>query len=61
MLTISDLKKWLKKPGNTKAKLAYLLQYETTQTIEKWILRGQIPFREQDRVSKLIIEDGVKK
>ena len=43
METISILKKWLKKDGNTKAKLAYLMGYESSLVIDKWLSRQEIP------------------
>ena len=37
------LERWLKKKGNSKSKLAYLLGYKSSSTISNWITRGSIP------------------
>lgn len=40
---IKELKSWLKKPGNSSAKIAYLLGYRTGTTVSNWIYRNSIP------------------
>lgn len=40
---IRQLKAWLKKPGNSEAKLAFLLNYKSTSTIRNWLSRKSIP------------------
>lgn len=37
------LKQWLKKSGNSNAKLAYLLGYKSGSTISNWLTRKTIP------------------
>lgn len=49
---INELIRWLKK--NNKAKLAYLLGYNNTQTIDGWIKTESIPSYQIDRVMKII-------
>ena len=50
---MQTLKKWLKQPGNSKAKMATLLGYESSTTINNWLTRGRIPKREIERVEKI--------
>lgn len=40
---LKQLKNWLKKPGNSNAKLAYLLGYKSGSTITNWLARKSIP------------------
>lgn len=40
---LKKLKAWLKKPGNSKSKLAYLLGYKSSSTITNWLSRKSIP------------------
>ena len=50
METLKQVKRWLNAPGNTKAKLAGLLGYETSAAITQWIKRGWVPERVKQRV-----------
>ena len=54
MEALKKLKKWLKLPGNSKAKLAYLLEYETSTAISQWIVRNHIPKYQQAQVLEII-------
>ena len=40
---LAQLKRWLKKPGNSNVKLAYLLGYKSATTISNWLARGSVP------------------
>ena len=48
------LKTWLKKPGNSFARVAVILGYKDSAPIRQWIARGKIPSYQQDRVKQLI-------
>ncbi len=54
MSTIAKLKAWLKKPGNSKALLAGKLGYDTSNAVEKWVVRGRIPRHQEARVLEII-------
>lgn len=54
---IEKLNKWLKKPGNTKAKLASILGYGSSETISRWIERKRIPVHQQVRLSLILKGD----
>ena len=54
---ITVLKKWLNKPGNSKAKLATILGYGTSETISRWIERNRIPYHQQVRLSLILKGD----
>lgn len=56
--TVSKLTAWLKQPGNTQAKLAYLLGYETSNVVTQWIKRERIPKHAEWRVLEIIDKDG---
>jgi len=51
---LKELKAWLKRPGNTHAKLAYLLNYSSGATISNWISRKSIPVYVQPRLKKIL-------
>lgn len=40
---LKRLKKWLSRPGNSNAKLAYLLNRKSGSTISNWLTRKSIP------------------
>ena len=40
---IEQINQWLSEPGNTKSKLASLLHYNSTATIDYWISNGRVP------------------
>lgn len=40
---LKELKHWLKQDGNSTIKLAYMLNYKTSTTINNWIARKRIP------------------
>lgn len=48
------IKKWLKKEGNTEAKLAYALGYTSSTAITMWFKRNSIPSYMKQRVKELI-------
>ena len=54
---VKKLEKWLKKPGNSKAKLATILGYGTSETISRWIERNRIPYHQQVRLSLILKGD----
>lgn len=54
MNLLSELKKWLSKPGNTKAVLASELNYKGDSTIAKWLSRKSIPYHKQAEVRRAI-------
>lgn len=55
------LEKWLGKPGNTKAKLAVILDYENTDAISQWVRRGRIPKYLEIRVLGAVNDHHAKK
>lgn len=58
--TLSKLESWLKVPGNTKAKLAYLLGYKTSNAISVWISRQKIPRQAELHFLKFIRKEKKK-
>jgi hypothetical protein len=48
------IKKWLKKEGNSEAKLAYALGYTSSTAITMWFKRNNIPNYMKERVKELI-------
>ena len=40
---IKKLKKWLQKPGNSRAKLAFLLEIKSSSNIDYWIKEESVP------------------
>lgn len=57
---ISDLKIWLEKDNNSKAKLAVKLGYKSSAAIQMWLLRDSIPDWQIERVEKIIKSKGGK-
>ena len=57
MKLLKQVQTWCAQPGNSKAKLAGLLGFETSSMISNWIARGEIPKRHVERI-KIVI--GVK-
>jgi len=53
-MLVNELKAWLKKKGNTKTEIAWLLKYKSTSVIDKWLRTGLIPQREVMRVTEII-------
>jgi ABC-type uncharacterized transport system ATPase subunit len=51
---VKSLKKWLKKAGNSYAKVAVLLGYEDSASIRQWIRRNSIPNYQKERVRQII-------
>lgn len=60
MTVLQELKKWLKTPGNSEAKLAVMLGYRDGAAIKAWVRRKRVPNARMDQVQK-IIEKGVRK
>lgn len=60
MKAITLVKAWLRKPGNTKAKLAVRLGYETSNAISKWVERDSIPKHQESRVLLILGASHVK-
>jgi hypothetical protein len=54
MKLLNELKKWLKKSGNSEAKLAVALGYRDAAPIKQWVRRGRIPTYQQDRVTEIV-------
>lgn len=52
--TIHKLEKWLARDGNTPAKLAFLLGYQTTATIQVWIKNKKVPRIAERHVLEII-------
>lgn len=55
---IAEVKRWLAKPGNTKAVLSSRLGYETTDALSKWLSRNRIPQHRHADVRRAIATDG---
>ena len=53
---LDRLHQWLAIPGNTTAKLAAILGYKTSQTIENWISRSGIPYNRQKQLGEYFDE-----
>lgn len=51
---INQLKKWLNKPENSTAKLAYLLGYKSGSTISNWIARDSIPGHKTKELTRIL-------
>ncbi len=51
---VKQLKRWLKKPGNSYARVAVLLGYEDSASIRQWIRRNSIPRYQKERVKQII-------
>ncbi len=56
MILLTELKKWLKKEGNSEARLAVLLGYRDAAPIKQWIRRKSIPSYQIERVRKIVTE-----
>jgi len=53
---LSDLKRWLKKDGNSEARLAAILGYRGSEAVRQWIRRGRIPTYQEMRVTQIVKE-----
>lgn len=51
---LSAIKKWLKKDGNTEAKLAYALGYQSSVAIKMWFKRKNVPVYMRQRTMEVI-------
>ena len=51
---LNAVKRWLKKEGNTEAKLAYALGYTSSVAITMWFKRENIPTHMKQRVMEVI-------
>ena len=60
MNTVTKLKEWLGKPGNTPAFLAAQLGYKTSDPIVQWIARKSIPSFQEQRVLAIITKKEKK-
>jgi hypothetical protein len=60
MNILTALKSWLKKPGNSEAKLAVLVGYRDAAPIKAWIRRKRIPSYRIEQVTQIVTE-GEKK
>jgi len=59
---LRKLVKWLRQPGNTHAKLAELMGYESRSTISNWVLRGRIPIKAQKKLKEVLnVQESSKK
>lgn len=54
MITVIQLEKWLKKKNNHKAMLAAHLGYSSSETINRWVQRNNIPEHQRERVAAFI-------
>lgn len=54
MKIIKDLKKWLTRPENTKAKIAAFMGYSSSETVSRWIERGRVPVHQQERLNSFL-------
>lgn len=59
-MTLKEVKNWMRKPKNSKSKLAWLMGFDSTQAIDLWFYRKKIPKRHEQRLVHIIIdgEDG---
>lgn len=57
MKLLNSLKAWLKKPGNSEAKLAVMLGYRDAAPIKAWIRRKRIPVFQTERVSEIVTDN----
>jgi len=55
---IQLLKYWLSQPGNGPVKLAGIFGYESSETVNKWIERGNIPKFRLQQVLEVISESS---
>lgn len=53
---LSAIRKWLKKEGNTEAKLAGVLGYQSSVAIKMWFRRGNVPVYMRARVMEVILK-----
>ena len=51
---LTAVKKWLKKEGNTEAKLAYALGYTSSVAIKMWFKRKNVPSYMRVRTMEVI-------
>jgi hypothetical protein len=51
---LRELKRWLKRPGNSNAKLAYLMGYKSGSTIANWVSRKSIPNHVLPQLKRII-------
>ena len=51
---IIELKKWLKKPGNTKVKLASYLGLGVTNTIDNWLFKNEVPWKHREKLQRVL-------
>lgn len=56
---IKKLVEWLKKEGNSSAKMAMAMGYKSSNTIEKWISNNKIPARSREIALSIIGEQNV--
>ena len=56
---IKRVNKWLNKPGNTHSKLAFLMNFKTTNTICFWQKNNCVPKKCEDRL-KHILNGSIK-
>lgn len=56
---IKKLVEWLKKEGNSSAKMAMAMGYKSSNTIEKWISNNKIPARSRETALSIIGEQSV--
>jgi len=48
--TISAIRDWLAIDGNTEAKLAAAMSYESNSTVSQWLRRGRVPEHQRQRI-----------
>jgi hypothetical protein len=60
MILLKKMIAWLKKPGNTEAKLAVLLGYRDAAPVKAWVRRKRIPSYRIEQVTQIVTE-GEKK
>jgi hypothetical protein len=54
---LKDLKSWLKREGNSEARLAVMLGYRDAAPIKQWLRRERIPSYQEVRVTQIVKEN----
>lgn len=57
MKLLVELKKWLKREGNSEARLAVALGYKDSAPIRQWLRRQRIPSYQEERVRTIVTKE----
>jgi hypothetical protein len=57
---VKAVQRWLKKPGNTEAKLAGAMGYESSVSVKNWVKRGNVPTYMRDKLSDFLTQEEEK-